>query len=145
MATALLDVNVLVALAWPNHAHHAAARRWFATHSAQGWATTPITELGFVRISSNKKIMPYAAAPGTAIDVLAGLCALAGHEFWTDDARLLEPSLEFDALGSHLQVTDVHLTLLAAKYNGRLVTFDRGIANAFPAQERGVIEVLSAT
>ncbi|MFD2417871.1 TA system VapC family ribonuclease toxin [Amycolatopsis pigmentata] len=145
MSTALLDVNVLVALAWPNHAHHAAARRWFATHSAQGWATTPITELGFVRISSNKKIMPYAATPGTAIDVLAGLCALAGHEFWPDDARLLEPPLEFDALGSHLQVTDVHLTLLAAKNKGRLVTFDRGIAKAFPAQERDVIEVLSAT
>ena len=27
--TALLDVNVLIALAWPNHVHHAAARAWF--------------------------------------------------------------------------------------------------------------------
>lgn len=144
MSTALLDVNVLVALAWPNHAHHTAARRWFDADSAAGWATTPITELGFVRISSNKKIMPYAATPGTAIDVLTGLCALAGHEFWSDDARLAEPALAFDALGSHLQVTDVHLAVLAAKRKGRLVTFDRGIAKTFPAGEREVIEVLSA-
>jgi toxin-antitoxin system PIN domain toxin len=145
MPTALLDVNVLVALAWPNHTHHAAARRWFGAHSAQGWATTPITELGFVRISSNKKIMPYAATPGTAIEVLTGLCGLAGHEFWPDDTRLLEPVIEFDVLGSHLQVTDVHLVLLAAKREGRLVTFDRGIAKTFPARERDVIEVLSVT
>jgi predicted nucleic acid-binding protein len=25
----LLDVNVLVAFAWPNHVHHAAAQHWF--------------------------------------------------------------------------------------------------------------------
>ena len=27
---ALLDVNVLVALAWPNHVHHTQAHRWFS-------------------------------------------------------------------------------------------------------------------
>ena len=27
--TALLDVDVLVALAWPNHVHHDPARAWF--------------------------------------------------------------------------------------------------------------------
>lgn len=35
--TMLLDVNVLVALAWPNHVHHVSARRWFAAEAAQGW------------------------------------------------------------------------------------------------------------
>jgi predicted nucleic acid-binding protein len=25
----LLDVNVLIALAWPNHVHHGIARNWF--------------------------------------------------------------------------------------------------------------------
>jgi predicted nucleic acid-binding protein len=25
----LLDVNVLVAFAWPNHVHHSAAQHWF--------------------------------------------------------------------------------------------------------------------
>ena len=29
---ALPDVNVLIALAWPNHVHHDAARSWFATN-----------------------------------------------------------------------------------------------------------------
>ncbi|MDB6039699.1 MAG: hypothetical protein JWM99_3540 [Verrucomicrobiales bacterium] len=39
LKTALLDTNVLLALAWPNHQHHAVAHRWFAKHTEQGWAT----------------------------------------------------------------------------------------------------------
>ena len=39
--TALLDVNVLIALAWPNHVHHVAARAWFEEHREEGWATCP--------------------------------------------------------------------------------------------------------
>jgi predicted nucleic acid-binding protein len=30
----LLDVNLLIALAWPNHVHHTSARAWFSTHAA---------------------------------------------------------------------------------------------------------------
>ena len=37
--TALLDVNVLMALAWPNHVHHAPARSWFNARRKSGWAT----------------------------------------------------------------------------------------------------------
>ena len=50
----LFDVNVLVALAWPNHVHHARALDWFREHSPLGWATCSITETGFVRVSSNR-------------------------------------------------------------------------------------------
>ncbi|MGH9896422.1 MAG: type II toxin-antitoxin system VapC family toxin, partial [bacterium] len=49
----LLDFNVLVALAWPNHVHHQAAVKWFLTNQSGGWATSPLTESGFVRVSSN--------------------------------------------------------------------------------------------
>jgi hypothetical protein len=35
----LLDVNVLVALAWDSHVHHARTRAWFAANSSDGWAT----------------------------------------------------------------------------------------------------------
>ena len=37
--TALLDVNVLIALVWPNHVHHEAARAWFTRRRKDGWAT----------------------------------------------------------------------------------------------------------
>ena len=41
---ALPDVNTLIALAWPNHVHHDAARSWFATNRAAGWATCTLAE-----------------------------------------------------------------------------------------------------
>jgi toxin-antitoxin system PIN domain toxin len=145
MLVALLDVNVLIALAWPNHVHHAAARRWFETSSSHGWATTPVTELGFVRISSNKNVIPGAATPGHALGVLGALCRLPGHEFWPDDARLVDAPFPTDRLGTHKQLTDVHLAALASLRKGRLVTFDRGIPNALNPGDRGVIELLPVT
>ena len=50
----LPDVNVLIALAWPNHVHHDPARSWFAANLNTGWATCPLTEAGFVRLSCNR-------------------------------------------------------------------------------------------
>jgi len=55
MSGSLLDVNALVALAGDSHVHHTAIRSWFASNSKQGWATCPITESGFVPVSSNPK------------------------------------------------------------------------------------------
>ena len=36
---ALPDVNTLIALAWPNHVHHDAARSWFAMQHGGRLAT----------------------------------------------------------------------------------------------------------
>ena len=33
----LVDVNVLVALAWPNHVHHGATRSWFERQQLVGY------------------------------------------------------------------------------------------------------------
>lgn len=142
MPVALLDVNVLIALTWPNHVHHSPARRWFEASSSAGWATTPVTELGFVRVSSNKKVIPDAATPGAALGVLRALCSLSGHEFWPDDARLVDPPFAIDRVGSYQQVTDVHLAALAARRKGKLVTFDRGISKALHWADQAVIELL---
>ncbi|GLY67387.1 TA system VapC family ribonuclease toxin [Amycolatopsis taiwanensis] len=145
MSVSLLDVNVLIALAWPNHVHHHAARRWFEATSGEGWATTPVTELGFVRVSSNRKVIPTAATPGTALEVLRALCDLPGHEFWPDETRLAQPPFALDRIGSYKQVTNVHLSALAAKQRGRLVTFDRGIQNGLHPGDQGLVLVLPVT
>lgn len=134
---------MLVALAWPNHVFHRPARRWFDDHSAAGWATTPVTELGFVRISSNKKVIPLATTPTDALDVLDKLCRLPGHEFWPDDARLLVAPFGLARLGSYRQVTDVHLGALANGRGGTLATFDRGVAEALPPDDRAVVQQIA--
>ena len=72
----LPDVNVLIALAWPNHVHHAAAWVWFKANRKQGWATCPLTEAGFVRVSCNPSVVRHTVTPLDAIAVLERLTQL---------------------------------------------------------------------
>ena len=67
----LLDVNVLLALAWPSHQFHAVATRRL-DDPEQRWSTCAITQLGFIRLSSN------AAAVSTPVSP-AGLRASGGN------------------------------------------------------------------
>lgn len=132
----LLDVNVLVALAWPNHVHHHLARTWFAGNHADGWATTPFTEAGFVRVSSNRAVITSTTTPALAQEQLVRMCALGGHEFWPDDVRLVTgDQADIALLRSHRDVTDGHLLALAARNHGRLVTFDGRIRRLLGEQD----------
>ena len=85
---ALLDVNALIALAWDSHVHHAVIRRWFTENSSSKWATCPITESGFVRVSYNPKVLPSAIGVEAARGVLAALRAVEGHAFLVDDVSI---------------------------------------------------------
>lgn len=122
---ALLDVNALVALAWDSHVHHVPMRAWFAENGARGWATCPITESGFVRVSSNPKALPGAIGIDAARSVLAALRGVERHRFLTDDVSIAADDIP--ALNGHRQVTDAHLLTLARRRGVRLVTFDGGV------------------
>jgi toxin-antitoxin system PIN domain toxin len=122
---ALLDVNALIALAWDSHVHHARMRAWFAEHSSGGWATCPLTESGFVRVSSNPKVLPVAVGIDAARAVLSALRALDAHRFLTDEVSLCDSDVP--TMTGHRQVTDAHLLTLARRYDVRLVTFDSGV------------------
>jgi len=138
---ALLDVNVLIALAWPNHVHHARARAWFESPERGGWATTPLTESGFVRVSSNRAAVATATTPGLAIQLLEQLTALEGHEFWVDDIALVDGGRGSQGLiRSHRDVTDAHLLALAERHGGRLVTFDTGIGRLLGARDPELLD-----
>ena len=58
MTPYLLDVNVLIALAWPNHVHHGEALRWFEAKAVKAFRTCPMTQAGFVRISPTRRSWP---------------------------------------------------------------------------------------
>lgn len=129
MSGFLLDVNALIALTWPTHVHHVITRRWFDDNAARGWATCPVTQLGFVRISSNPKIIRDAVAPREAVSQLARLVELPGHQFWPDDV-CVAPAGSFASLAfiGHRQTTDAYLLALAQRHEGRLATLDKGVA-----------------
>lgn len=123
--TALLDVNVLIALAWPNHIHHAAAREWFETYAGQGWATCSITQAGFIRVSSNSTVMPEARTPAEAAHLLGLYTARPDHTFLVDDLELVNA---MHGVFGFRQVTDSHLLQLAQRHQARFATFDSGVA-----------------
>lgn len=129
----LLDVNLLVALAWPNHVHHQAAHRWFREVHEGGWATCPLTQSGFVRVSSNRFVLPEAATPRDAVLLLRELIKRPGHAFWDDDVSIAgTDAFALDRLFEHRQVTDAHLLALATRQGGRLATLDGRIKALVP-------------
>jgi predicted nucleic acid-binding protein len=110
----LLDVNVLLAAVWPTHNHHADTFAWLADKQI---AVCPICELGFLRISTNKKAL--GADMVTARRLLAKFCSDLQGERIHDDL----PALDSHP-GTSDQVTDHYLADLAAKHGLKLATLD---------------------
>ena len=141
MTAYLLDVNILISLAWPEHVHFTKVREWFSRNARKGWATCPMVEAGFVRIVSNPAFSLHCVSVKQAIDGLRSSRKADGYQFWPDaicfpDAsRLLE-----DTITSHQRVTDAYLVALAMKNRGKLATLDRGIPQFAPP---GTVELIS--
>lgn len=132
-----------MALAWPNHIHHARAIRWFQVVREDRWATCPVTETGFVRVSSNTRVIPDARTPLEAIALLREIRTLPGHTFWADDVSPADPEgIAFDRVVGYRQITDAHLLALAIRNGGRLATFDQGVADLLPDQNQDRIELI---
>jgi toxin-antitoxin system PIN domain toxin len=129
MSVHLLDINVLVSLLWTNHDQHDAANRWFRRNQRHGWATCPMTQTGFVRVSSNPRVFPVAPTPGKAAEILERNLAHATHRFFADDLPFSRAIAPFaDLLLGHQQTTDAYLFGLAVHHKAVLATFDGGIA-----------------
>jgi toxin-antitoxin system PIN domain toxin len=125
---ALLDVNVIVALLSGDHVHHDAAHDWFADAGQRGWATTPLTENGAIRVLSNPAVHAAALTASSIRDHLRRFCGLDGHRFWPSDVSLLEADvLTPHAPITHRQLTDIYLLALAVRHDGCLATFDTSI------------------
>jgi predicted nucleic acid-binding protein len=123
----LLDVNALVALAVADHVFHDRVGAWIRRPGTESLATSPITELGFVRV------LALAAAYGLNVSQARGLL----H-------RLKRASGKFsfipDAHGASdlpgwvktpRQITDGHLSRLAAVNGAQLATLDENIPDSF--------------
>lgn len=143
MATFLLDTNVLIAIGWINHIHAMKARAWMASLRSDKWATCPMTECGFVRISCNPKALPQATTAQGAIDMLRQMRNGPGHVFVNDSISIVDSTLISPAIRGHQQITDAYLFSLCIKHDMRLVTFDQGVLSLASADaERSHIHIL---
>jgi uncharacterized protein len=132
---ALLDVNLLMALAWPDHVHHEIADTWFAANRSRGWATCPHTQLAFLRLSTQPAVVKRAVTMADAQAILSANVASADHEFWPLDYPVTEilPEIGRRVVGAN-QLSDALLLDLAIRHKGRLATFDRRIRNLLDPQ-----------
>ncbi len=137
----LLDLNVLIALAWPQHVHHGRAHAWFAVRRGE-WMTTPVTEAGFLRLSTNPAVVTQRISMSDALALLSRMRAVPGHVFLPDASSLADPVVSLAAVATTRQVTDAHLVNLAASSGARLATFDRGIEQMLAAGDRRHVLVL---
>ena len=121
----LLDVNVLLALAWPNHQFHVAALRALQSRRDR-WATCALTQLGFIRLSSNPAAIPTAKGPAEAAALLEAMVADPLHVY----LESLPPPVAkgcreaFARILGSRQVTDAYLLTLARRNRAIFVTFD---------------------
>jgi uncharacterized protein len=124
----LLDANVLIALCDELHAHHRDAHHWFTSGGNQSWATCPLTENAFVRITSKTS---YPRSTGSVVEqlkTLRELCQLSGHQFWPDEVSLLRQEIwSRPDLTNPADLTDLYLIALAVKRGAKFVTLDRTI------------------
>lgn len=141
--TALLDVNVLIALAWRHHVHHDAAREWFDERREDGWATCVLTEAGFVRLSCTPSAVRYSVAPLDAISVLEQLTRLGSHRYWSLDRSILDlPQTVGSRIQGYRQITDAVLLAAAMQHHGQLATFDTRIHALVAETERSALCVI---
>src|SRR6516225_12215613 len=109
----LLDINVLLALAWPNHQFHTSATRRLRT--GQRWATCALTQLGFIRLSSNPAAIHGAVRPAQAAELPSELVRDRFHTYLSmpPPAENLEV---FRSLLGYRQVPDAYLVATAHEH-----------------------------
>ena len=118
MSAFLLDVNSLLGCGWKSHLDHAALLTWLM--QLNEWATCPMTESGFMRISMTTA---YRGSFEDTRKSLATLRALSGHRFLTDDVD----AASLPVLTSYKDTTDAHLVTLAKRHGIKLATLDRNL------------------
>ena len=134
----LLDVNVLMALLWENHEQHEQARRWLAKGTE--FATCPISQLGFARVSSHP-MLGYVMSPEQAFSVLRRLIADARHEFLPDAVSVADRVFVTERIAGANNVTDHYLAALARHHGVALATLDEPLRRAF-SDEPGLVELV---
>ena len=122
----LPDVNVLIALTDPEHIGHPSAIAWHRQIDAARLLLCPVTESGFVRLTTMPNVggrqMSEALARLRMIAALPSCENLPIEHSWLELIQPFTPRLH-----GYRQVTDALLLGLAIRNEAVLVTLDRSI------------------
>ncbi len=115
----LLDVSTLIALLWDLHVHNERVTRW---QNSASLAVCPLTELGFLRISTQPT---FGASVRDARKILRDWKQAKSPKFVPCDIDAL--AMDEPPTGS--KTTDFYLASLAARHSMQLATLDEGIGH----------------
>jgi uncharacterized protein len=122
----LPDVNILIAITDPEHIGHASAIAWHRQIGTARILLCPITESGFVRLSTMPNV--GGRTMSEALGRLRMIAALPNCENLPIEHSWLELIQPFTRrLHGYRQVTDALLLGLAIRNEAILVTLDRSI------------------
>jgi hypothetical protein len=129
MAVWLLDINLLIARGDADHVHHSRVAVWLHQRAADGWATCPLTENGFVRILGQPSYPGWPGTPERSAAALRKLIvALPGHRFLPDEISVLDAAILPSLLGvGPRALTDLYLLALAVHHGAQFATLDARI------------------
>lgn len=137
----LLDVNVLCALMHEGHVHHRRVTKWFNETPRLQWALCPLTEAGFVRVSTNPQNQAMNITFEDAAEMLASLERHPGYHFWPISETWNKLTAPFAGrIFGYKQVNDALLLGLAMQRKGVVVTMDSAFRQlAGPEHARNVL------
>lgn len=129
MTSDLLDVNFLLALEASKHVHLATAREWLATHSQRSRVLCRVTQMGLLRLLTNKAVM------STDLLSVKEAWEQMGRIREREDVVWREEPASFEAKWKTLSLlggprgswwTDAYLAAFAIGHALRSITFDSG-------------------
>lgn len=123
--TYLLDVNALVALGFMNHEFHGRVASWIQSSNSLQLASCSITELGFLRVLAQAPAYGFTVAQARTLLLRLKQNRLTfipdGHDVSQLPAWVKAPK----------QITDGHLSKLAAANGAVLATLDESIPGSY--------------
>ncbi len=131
----LPDLNVWLALAYPQHSHHHEAVRYWEQQAAANVVFCTVTALGLVRLVCQPKVMGSAAMTAPAAsELLEAFCRQPGVELAPTEQgewEVFHNLMRTGELPTRL-CTDAYLAALAISQGWRLVSFDRDFERFAP-------------
>lgn len=140
----LADINVLIALADPNHALHGPARSWLKGRATVSLATCALTENGFLRIYGHPSYPGGPGSPARALEDLRAYRQRKGHCFLPCDLSLDDQIFKDLARVTPKQLTDLYLVALAARHGVRFASFDASVPSTCVHGGANALEVIPA-
>src|SRR5580658_4344714 len=127
----LPDVNAWLALASDRHIHHELSKAWFSGLESGEAAFCRITQMGFLRLITNHRVMGGEAVSQRSAWIVYEELARDKRVTFAPEPAEVEAAWKHYTQGSFTGTnvwTDAYLAALASVHGMRLVTFDRGLA-----------------